>query len=71
MHGRISYPAAAIILTVAAIIRPVAAGEYKLSVDRVTVDGGSFTRTGIGYNGASPGPVLRFKEGEDVTIQVT
>ncbi|MDW3204453.1 MAG: copper resistance system multicopper oxidase [Alphaproteobacteria bacterium] len=49
----------------------VTAGEYDLTVDRVTIDTGSFTRSGIGYNGASPGPVLRFKEGEEVTINVT
>jgi L-ascorbate oxidase len=47
------------------------AGEYNLTVDRVTIDTGDFSREGIGYNGASPGPVLRFKEGEDVTINVT
>lgn len=47
------------------------AGEYNLTVDPITIDTGEFTRTGIGYNGASPGPVLRFKEGEDVTINVT
>ncbi|WP_036552911.1 copper resistance system multicopper oxidase [Nisaea denitrificans] len=47
------------------------AGEYNLTVDRVTVDTGTFSRSGIGYNGASPGPVLRFKEGEEVTINVT
>lgn len=49
----------------------VSAGEYSLSVDRVKIDTGEFTRTGIGYNGKTPGPVLRFKEGEDVTIKVT
>ena len=47
------------------------AAEYSLSVDRVKIDTGDFTRTGIGYNGKTPGPVLRFKEGEDVTINVT
>ncbi|WP_416899485.1 MAG: copper resistance system multicopper oxidase [Minwuia sp.] len=50
---------------------PALAGEYNLTVDRVTVDTGNFTRSGIGYNGATPGPVLRFKEGEDVVINVT
>ena len=50
---------------------PALAGEYNLSVDRVTIDTGDFTRSGIGYNGASPGPVLRFQEGEDVVIHVT
>lgn len=49
----------------------VSAGEYNLTVDPVEIDTGDFTRTGIGYNGSSPGPVLRFKEGEDVTIHVT
>jgi len=47
------------------------AGVYDISVDRVTIDTGDFQKDGIGYNGASPGPVLRFKEGEDVTINVT
>jgi L-ascorbate oxidase len=47
------------------------AATYELSVDRVTIDAGAFTRTGIGFNGASPGPVLRFQEGEDVVIKVT
>ncbi|NMM43911.1 copper resistance system multicopper oxidase [Rhodospirillaceae bacterium KN72] len=49
----------------------VQAETYNLTVDQVTIDTGDFTRTGIGYNGTSPGPVLRFKEGEDVTINVT
>ena len=46
------------------------AGTYNLTVDRVTIDTGDFVTEGIGYNGASPGPVLRFKEGEEVTINV-
>jgi len=54
-----------------ALIGAVEAGEYNITVDSVEIDTGTFTRTGIGYNGASPGPVLRFKEGEDVTINVT
>ena len=56
-------------LSVAAV--PAIAGEYALTVDRVVVDTGSFKRAGIGFNGATPGPVLRFEEGEDVTIKVT
>ena len=44
------------------------AGTYNLTVDRVEIDTGSFKKTGIGYNGASPGPVLRFDEGEDVKM---
>lgn len=50
---------------------PALADEYALTVDRVTVDTGDFKRIGVGFNGATPGPVLRFKEGEDVVIQVT
>ncbi|NQV99490.1 MAG: copper resistance system multicopper oxidase [Rhodospirillales bacterium] len=47
------------------------ADVYKLTVDKVIIDTGDFKKTGIGYNGASPGPVLTFEEGEDVTINVT
>jgi CopA family copper-resistance protein len=50
---------------------PVLAGEYNLTVDRVQIDTGDFVKEGIGYNGASPGPILRFKEGENVRINVT
>ncbi|MCM0612568.1 copper resistance system multicopper oxidase [Marinobacter sediminum] len=47
------------------------AGEYNLTVDKVEIDTGNFEKAGIGYNGKSPGPVLRFKEGEEVEINVT
>lgn len=47
----------------------VMAGEYGLTVDRVKIDTGDFVKEGIGYNGASPGPVMRFKEGENVKIK--
>jgi CopA family copper-resistance protein len=47
------------------------AAEYNLTVDRVQIDTGDFVKEGIGYNGASPGPVMRFKEGENVRIHVT
>jgi len=56
---------------VAWLANPAAAGEYHLTVDEVTIDTGGFTRTGVGFNGGSPGPVLRFQEGEDVVIHVT
>ncbi|MDA0662983.1 MAG: copper resistance system multicopper oxidase [Proteobacteria bacterium] len=60
-------------VVVAALLSPFAvqANTYELTVDRVTIDTGAFQRAGIGYNGASPGPVLRFTEGEEVTINVT
>ncbi|MDS1311194.1 copper resistance system multicopper oxidase [Marinobacter xiaoshiensis] len=47
------------------------AGEYNLTVDRVTIDTGEFVKEGVGYNGTSPGPTLRFNEGEEVSINVT
>ena len=48
-----------------------AAGEIDLSVDRVTIRAGGLEKAGIGYNGMSPGPVLRFTEGEEAAIRVT
>ncbi len=56
---------------VASVASAALAETYNLTVDKVTIDTGAFTKTGIGYNGASPGPVLRFQEGEDVVINVT
>ena len=47
------------------------AGEYNITVDRVTIDTGEFTRSGVGYNGSPLPPTLRFTEGEDVVINVT
>ena len=37
---------------------PAAAGTYDLTVDRVEINTGDFVKTGIGFNGASPGPTL-------------
>lgn len=65
---RIASLAAAAVLLSANLAQ---AGTYDLTVDPITIDTGEFTRSGIGYNGASPGPVLRFTEGEEVTINVT
>lgn len=47
------------------------AATYDLSVDYVTIDTGSKKTRGIGYNGSSPGPTLRLKEGEEAVINVT
>ena len=65
MRARIGALAAGVVLLTAT---SAFAGEYNLTVDRITIDAGDFTRSGIGYNGASPGPVLRFTEGEEVVI---
>jgi FtsP/CotA-like multicopper oxidase with cupredoxin domain len=47
------------------------AKTYEISVEEVNIELDGVTKVGIGYNGGSPGPVLRFKEGEDVVIKVT
>jgi len=47
------------------------ANEVNISVDDIGIDNGVYRKSGIGYNGASPGPVLRFKEGQNVVINVT
>lgn len=47
------------------------AGTYNITVDELELDTGDFTKTGIGYNGSTTPTVLRFKEGEEVTIKVT
>ena len=47
------------------------AGTYNLSFGEKTVNLTGNERTGMAINGTIPGPVLRFKEGEDLTINVT
>lgn len=49
----------------------VSAAEYALTIDNVRIENEGVSRNGIGFNGSSPGPVLQFAEGEDVTISVT
>ena len=55
----------------AAFASAAPAGSYDISVDRIAIDTGKFTKTGIGYNGSQTPTILRFKEGEEVTINVT
>lgn len=64
---------ASIMAAISASIIPTIsqAKTYDLTVDKVIIDTGEFKKEGIGYNGASPGPVLKFEEGEEVTINVT
>lgn len=47
------------------------AGEYSLVIDHRDVDVGGRHSDTITLNGQYPGPLLRFREGEDVTIRVT
>ena len=59
MRARIGALAAGVVLLTAT---SAFAGEYNLTVDRVTVDTGDFTKSGIGYNASSTPTVLRFKD---------
>ncbi|WP_245565599.1 copper resistance system multicopper oxidase [Thalassobaculum salexigens] len=52
-------------------VTAASAGDYSITVDRVALETGDFAKTAIGYNGSSTPTVLRFKEGEEVTIAVT
>lgn len=47
------------------------AGTYDITIGKVTVNHSGTPKSAIAYNGQTPGPTLRFKEGEDVTINVT
>jgi len=68
----ITMHAGLVALSLAATLPAIATAEtYNITVDNVLIDTGDFVKEGIGYNGASPGPVLKFKEGEEVTINVT
>ena len=60
------------LIAAGAVIAPSALADvYNLEIDQFerTVDGK--TLTGVSINGESPGPLLRLREGEDVTINVT
>lgn len=46
-------------------------GTYDITVDRVRIDTGNFRKMGVGYNKSQIPTILRFKEGEQVTINVT
>ena len=47
------------------------AGTYNLSIGEKTVNITGSDRTGMAINGTIPGPVLRFKQGEELTINVS
>ena len=49
----------------------VHAQTYKLTVGKVEIQLDGQAVPGIGFNGNSPGPVLRFKEGDKAVIEVT
>jgi len=47
------------------------AGTYDITVDKIRIDAGNFRKNGIGYNNSQTPTILRFKEGEKVTLNVT
>lgn len=47
------------------------AGEYDLVIEKKAINLTGRDRVATMINGSVPGPVLRFREGEDVTIRVT
>ena len=55
-----------------AVAQELAAPDYKLEIAPVTWElGPRHTIKTLAYNGQIPGPLLRFKEGQPVTIDVT
>ena len=59
------------IFAVLAWLASAHAGEYRLTIDRQSVNVTGKPVQSLTINGQVPGPTLRFKEGEDVTIHVT
>jgi FtsP/CotA-like multicopper oxidase with cupredoxin domain len=55
-----------------AFARTIATPDYKLEIDSVALEVSPhrFIRT-TAYNGQAPGPLLRFKEGNPVTVEIT
>src|SRR3546814_15243015 len=47
------------------------AATYDLVIDETIVNHTGTPKSAIAYNDQTPGPTLRFKEGEEVTINVT
>src|SRR3546814_7945759 len=59
-------------MAAALMVVPVAnAATYDLVIDELTVEHSGTPKSAIAYNGQTPGPTLRFKEGEEVTTAVT
>jgi len=47
------------------------AGSYELTIGESTINVSGSDKTALSVNGSVPGPTLRFKEGEDLTLNVT
>lgn len=66
--GRIVATAA---ILVASSITAAKAATYDLSIGEIEMNVTGKTRTALAVNGTVPGPTLRFKEGENIVINVT
>ncbi len=62
---------AALVAAGLAAAAPATAETYNLVIEEITVNHDGSPKKAIAYNGQTPGPVLRFQEGEDVVINVT
>jgi len=58
-------------LFLAVVAGPAYAGVYDLVIEEKTVNITGRDRKAVTINGSVPGPLLRWREGEDVTINVT
>ena len=54
-----------------ATMSPAAAAIFDLTIGETTINITGSDRTALTVNGTVPGPTLRFKEGENITINVT
>ncbi len=71
--GRMVTRSAAIAGVVSALFgaTPTLAGTYDLTIGETTINVSGTEQTALGINGQVPGPTLRFKEGEELVINVT
>lgn len=58
-------------LAALALASPSRADTYNLTLQATTVTAGGKTSPALSINGQIPGPLLHWKEGEDVTLNVT
>jgi len=63
--------AAAACAAAALAASPLAAETHRLVIDEAEITLSDGSRTAMTVNGTMPGPILRFKEGEEVVIPVT
>lgn len=65
---RAAVAGAALALSAAAAAQ---AGTYDITVDKIRINAGDFRKSGVGYNNSQTPTILRLKEGEEVTLNVT